>query len=157
MGQLKTTIDFQFRRYFNTNSAVKRKCFLRSIGTIMIVVINSLQLAENSAKTRKSDPDHRSSQTPRITLLQSFRKIKKFYFTVCLKRYTIRYGIILHVSEVFESVEKSYRMTWSADILQVRLFQKVYILVIIILVISSNLILVTIFSYNYYLLFISIY
>ena len=98
MGQLKTTIDFQFRRYFNNNSAVKRKCFLRSIGTVMIVVINSLQLAENSAKTRKSDPDHRSSQTPRITLLQSFRKIKKFYFTVCLKRYTIRYGIILHVS-----------------------------------------------------------
>ena len=111
MGQLKTSIDFQFRTYFNTNSAVKRKCVLRSIRTIMIVVINSLQLAENSAKTMKSDPDHRSSQTPRIALLQSFRKIKRFYFTVCLKRYTIRYGIILHVSEVFESVEKSYRMT----------------------------------------------
>ena len=47
MGQLKTTIEFKFRRYFNTNSAVKRKCVLRSIGTIMIVVINSMQVAEN--------------------------------------------------------------------------------------------------------------
>ena len=47
MGQLNATIDFQLRRYFHTNSAVKRKCVLRSIGTIMIVVINSIQLAEN--------------------------------------------------------------------------------------------------------------
>lgn len=49
MGQLKATIDvdFQLRRYFHTNSAVKLKCVLRSIGTIMIVVINSMQLAEN--------------------------------------------------------------------------------------------------------------
>lgn len=47
MGQLNATIDFQLWRYFHTNSAVKRKCVLRSIGTIMIVVINSIQLAEN--------------------------------------------------------------------------------------------------------------
>lgn len=48
MGQLKATIDFQFRRYFNTNSAVKRKCSpLDRLGTIMIVVINSMQLVEN--------------------------------------------------------------------------------------------------------------
>ena len=47
MGQLKATIDFKFRRHFNTNSAVKCKCVLRSIGTIMIVGINSIQLAEN--------------------------------------------------------------------------------------------------------------
>ena len=76
MGQLKATIDFQLRRYFQTNSAVKRKCVLRSIGTIMIVVINSIQLKQ---KTKKGDPDHRSSQTHHIALLQSFRKTVLFY------------------------------------------------------------------------------
>lgn len=91
MGQLNATIDFQLRRYFHTNSAVKRKCVLRSIGTIMIVVINSIQLA---------------GVTLIIDLLKLITSLffnplgKRFYFIVCLKRYTVRYDIILQVSEV---------------------------------------------------------
>lgn len=99
MGQLKATIDFKFRRYFNTNSAVKRKCVLRSIGTIMIVGIDQF-----NSTCRK-----RGRVTLIIDLLDLIASLffnplgKRFYFTVCLKRYTIRYDIILQVSEVFES------------------------------------------------------